>query len=255
MLNSELSPSVAPATATMALGRLRSASADQVRAFWRSVERYPSGTNLGGGLHAGATHAIILSGWACEMCILPDGRRQIFSLFLPGDRVEIRRNADLSARSFVALTRLELVNSEHRAITGSTGRARGSKVKTDNCACADERLFVHMTRLGQLNAQERVLSLLFELYTRLDAVNLVKDDAYRLPLSQETLADTLGLSIVHLNRTIRQLRASGAIALKARMVTLPLRTRLSVVAPHIREVGASDGARERGEGGRRARPI
>lgn len=254
MLNSGVSSGLAPATATMALGRLRSASADQVRAFWRSVERYPSGTNLGSGLHAGATHAIILSGWACEMCILPDGRRQIFSIFLPGDRVEVRRNADLSARSFVALTRLELVNSEHRAIIDPSGPARGAKAKTGLRRCADERLFVHMTRLGQLNAQERVLSLLLELYTRLDAVNLVKDDTFRLPLSQETLADTLGLSIVHLNRTIRQLRAAGTIALKARMVTLPMRTRLSILAPHIRDATAS-GGREPREGGRRGRPI
>jgi DNA-binding transcriptional regulator LsrR (DeoR family) len=59
---------------------------------------------------------------------------------------------------------------------------------------------------------------------------MVKDESFRLPLTQEVFADALGLSIVHINRTLQQLRRAGRITLKAGTVTLHDRAKLSSYA-------------------------
>ena len=69
----------------------------------------------------------------------------------------------------------------------------------------------HITRLGRLTALERVGHLLLELLARLQLVNLAGEGDYHLPLTQETLSDALGLSKVHVNRTLRRLREQGFI--------------------------------------------
>lgn len=226
MFNAETSTRAVRGPASAALSRLGAASADQVRAFWRSVERFGAGASLAGPRGA-PREAVILSGWACEMCLLPDGRRQVFSLFLPGDLVSIAHRPNHDARSLVALTRLELVDTRH--FIGAEGRF-GLDAGLLNQTEAANRLFDQMLRLGQLTAQERLLHLFLELYERLDAVGLVKNDTYRLPLTQEVVADSLGLSIVHINRTLKQLRRQELIILKAGHITLANRRRLATLA-------------------------
>jgi CRP-like cAMP-binding protein len=201
-----------------------------VRAFWRSVERYPAGANLFNDRSAGMKQAIILSGWACEMRILPDGRRQIFSFCLPGDPIEIHPMSNLGARGLVALTRLELVDAQSVAVANLEAREAVMGAIAEARQRKEDRLFDHMVRIGRLTARERVLHLLIELYDRLDAVGLVRNDGFRLPLTQEVVADALGLSIVHINRTLQQLRQDGSIGLKGGSVTLNNIGRLATLA-------------------------
>jgi biotin operon repressor len=230
-------PQKAVATGSGPLNRLWSADPNEVRSFWRSVERYAPGANLGHGVKERVKHAIIVYGWCCDMCILPDGRRQIFSFYVPGDHLEIQPSSDLGVRGVVALTRLELVDP--RRVPG--GEAQETSDETELQAArqrSEERVFDHMVRLGQLTAKERVLHLFLELYERLDAVGLVKNDSYRLPLTQEIVADALGLSIVHINRTLQQLRREGLVTLKSGMVTLSQPSRLATVA-FYRGIGRS----------------
>ena len=78
-----------------------------------------------------------------------------------------------------------------------------------------------IVNLGQRDAFERVGHLLCELYLRLDGVGLTMGNSCELPLVQTDLADATGLSAVHVNRTLKELRAAGLIVLKGRMLHIP----------------------------------
>ncbi len=196
---------------------------ERVRAFWRRVERYDAGAQVRRGERTGPEkQLVIVSGWACELRILPDGRRQIFSFLLPGDAIEARGTGSVGSCGVVALTRLEVVN-------------RGPPLTADP-ACRDaahqreRRLYDHLVRMGRLSAKERVIHLLLELYDRLDRVGLVHGETFKIPLTQEVFADALGLSVVHINRTLKGLRKEGWVCIKAGSVTLRNRPRLAAAS-------------------------
>jgi hypothetical protein len=75
-----------------------------------------------------------------------------------------------------------------------------------------------------------VLNLLLELYDRLDLIGLVKENTFRIPLTQEVFADALGLSVVHINRTLQQLRREGMLSVGRGTVTLNYRHKLAALA-------------------------
>ena len=64
----------------------------------------------------------------------------------------------------------------------------------------------HVVRLGRQTAYERLVHLILELHGRLQAIDMVDGDSFAVPLTQDMLADALGLSVVHINRTLQQVR-------------------------------------------------
>jgi CRP-like cAMP-binding protein len=163
----------------------------------------------------------IVSGWACEMRVLSDSRRQIFSFLLPGDVLISRPTRQQHVCAQVALTKLECADA---------GEALQNLPESDRPALWDamiaaqtlnqDRKYDHMVRLGQYSAPRRVADLLLELHERLAAIGLVSGERFRLPLTQEHLADALGLSIVHVNRTLRELRAQRLLDVRFGCVTI-----------------------------------
>jgi CRP-like cAMP-binding protein len=81
-------------------------------------------------------------------------------------------------------------------------------------------LLNHLVRLGRQTAYERVAHLLLELSQRSAAVGLADGASSPLPLTQEILADALGLSIVHINRTLQQLRRDGLLDVRGSSLRL-----------------------------------
>jgi CRP-like cAMP-binding protein len=77
-----------------------------------------------------------------------------------------------------------------------------------------------VVNLGQRNAYERAAHLLCELFVRLRAVGLTNGNACELPITQSELGDTLGLTIVHTNRMLQDLRRDGLIELKGKYLTI-----------------------------------
>jgi hypothetical protein len=77
-----------------------------------------------------------------------------------------------------------------------------------------------IVRLGRLTALERMAHLLLELYSRLNRVGLTMGRRFSAPITQETLANALGLSVVHINRTLQQLRRERLIEMRAGFVEL-----------------------------------
>jgi CRP-like cAMP-binding protein len=165
---------------------------------------------------------LLLEGFACRYKTLEDGRRQIVAYFVPGDlcdlRVFILKRMDHSigaiAPSRIATIAPEnVLNLLHTYPTLTTALWWSTLVEE---AIAREWI----VNVGQRNALERMAHLFCELLYRFRAVGLNQGLSCTLPLTQVELAETLGLSSVHVNRTLQQLRRQKLITLDAGTLTI-----------------------------------
>jgi CRP-like cAMP-binding protein len=191
-----------------------------VRGLTALREQHQPGTELYGE-GAGLRPRVLLSGWACRMRMLPDGRRQIFSFLLPGDSIGVSRAAPLALTTCIALTRVETADAGLLRDAAASDETTGLGLACARAAgLEDAQLLDHVMRLGRQTAFERTAHLFLELRQRLAAAGLADGERFPLPLTQEVLADALGLSIVHVNRTLQQLRRDRLIEMKSGWVVL-----------------------------------
>ena len=163
----------------------------------------------------------LLSGWACRFRLLSDGRRQVLDILLPGDGVGLRASP-LARAGVVALTRLETVDAEGLFAPASLqAYPELVDVLRASADTEEQRMMDHIVRLGRLTALERLGHLLLNLYDRLAVVGRAAEGRYVMPLTQEVLADSLGLSVVHVNRTLQALRRMGLVRHDRGEVWLP----------------------------------
>jgi CRP-like cAMP-binding protein len=173
----------------------------------------------------------ILSGWASLASILPDGRRQIYRIFVAGDVIGLPAHAACEEGSITALTACSTLVA---AVLGEALSLDG-KTALQAALTAAEREHLRLIhsgnlRLGRLTAYERTAHFLIEIADRLKAAGAGDGRRFPLPLTQEVLADVLGLSIVHTNRVLQQLRRDGLIELRSGVAVLLDRDRLSSIA-------------------------
>ena len=156
---------------------------------------------------------IVQSGWTYTYKLLPDGKQQILNFNLCGDIIGpyamVFKQADHSVRT-VTETELFKVDPEELLELFSQSPRLAAAIFWSS-ARDGAILGEQVTRIGRRPAYERMAHLLLELLRRLESVGLVVDDKYDFPLTQELLADTLGLTPVHVNRTIRALKKDGLI--------------------------------------------
>ncbi|HEX8233373.1 MAG TPA: Crp/Fnr family transcriptional regulator [Caulobacteraceae bacterium] len=217
-----------------ALAALTQADRALIAALPPARERYMAGEDLFEEGAAVGQARIIVSGWGCRMRLLPDGRRQIFMILLPGDAIGLcARPEPLALSTTVALTRLETVDASSiaEAIGSDSAAHAGLSAAVKVSSGVEEAgLLDHITRLGRQTAFERTAHLLLELRHRLNIAGLADGRRFPLPLTQEVLSDVLGLSIVHVNRTIQQLRRENLIVLRSGSVELINPERLAEIA-------------------------
>ena len=157
----------------------------------------------------------VLSGWVFRYRTLDGGRRQIINFGLPGDFLGLQATLDdPMSHGIEALTEVTLCHFQ---------RGKLWELYTDHphlaydmtwLAAQQERSFEeHLMTLGQRTAFERVAYLLWHLFDRARSVGLVTNNSVLLPVRQHHLADTLGLSLVHTNKTLQKIRKDGAIEL------------------------------------------
>lgn len=163
---------------------------------------------------------LILEGFACRYKVLRDGRRQMLSYIVPGDmcdaRVFVLKRMDHSISAF-APTRVVIYPRE--AILELTYEfPRIARAFWWNTLVEEATAREWIVNLGQRTAPERAAHLLCEVYYRLRAVDMASGGRFGLPVTQAELADTLGLSTVHVNRTLQTLRAEGLISQDGRDV-------------------------------------
>lgn len=167
--------------------------------------------------------SIILSGWACRVQIFRDGRRQILILLLPGDVIGLcSHRSAITAASAISLTDASLCPAP---VVGSGLETPGlAEAYRRSRAMEEAYLLRQIARLGRLNAHERIADWLLELRDRLGLAGMVNGDSFPMPLTQEALADILGLTSVHVNRTLQSMRREGLIDLRGgtmRLIDIP----------------------------------
>lgn len=164
---------------------------------------------IGEGSPAGEP-GIVMSGWAARVRIFADGRRQILGLLLPGDVFGIcRQTKPLAVTGIVALTDVALGDAP--APCGGCERLAAAYARSG--ALDEFFMYRQIARLGRLSARERMADLLLELRDRLAMVGLATAETFPLVMTQEMLADMLGLTSVHVNRTLQALRRDGLLEL------------------------------------------
>ncbi len=156
---------------------------------------------------------VLQSGWTCSYKDLADGGRQIISFPIAGDCVGLRsallRTAD---HSFETLTDavVSTVDGTRMLDAFSEFPRLGAAILW--AASRDEAMVVeHLVSIGRRSAIERTAHFFMELAERLNLIGLATTAAFECPLNQYVLADALGLSAIHVNRVLRQLRERGLI--------------------------------------------
>ena len=174
---------------------------------------------------------ILLSGWACRVQMLTDGRRQIVSLMLPGDLIGMCRQRDpLASSAILALTDVATcLAPEPREGQRGSGLAEAYALSG---ALDEAYLLRNITRLGRLSAYERTADLLLEIHERLTLAGIANGNMFPMPLTQEMLADALGLTSVHVNRTLQTMRRDGSVSLRAGTAVLSDPARLASMVDH-----------------------
>ena len=152
---------------------------------------------------------LILDGWACRVRFFPDGRRQILSLLLPGELIGVSRQPrPLAATAIAALTDVTVCALP---VARTPGLAEAYAISG---ALEEHYLFRQLARLGRLSAYERLIDYMLEIRERLGAAAIGDQQSFPMPLTQEVLGDALGLTSVHINRTLQAMRRDGLIVLK-----------------------------------------
>jgi len=156
---------------------------------------------------------VILKGWACRYKILPSGSRQIMAFLLPGDAcdlhvgilAEMDHNLQALTACEVALIpgdRMEALLEDHPAVARAMYKSQ----------LIDEGILrAWIVSMGRRSSVERVAHLMCELYLRSFSINSINEIAF--PISQIVLADALGMTPVHVNRILRELRLAGAMSI------------------------------------------
>ena len=157
---------------------------------------------------ADQTAYILAKGWVCSYKMLPNGNRQIIDFQIPGDFLGLRsvlfRTADHNIEPVTKVEASLVVVTDLLEAFANTPRLATAVLWA---ASRDEAMVVeHLVGIGRRNALERTAHYLLEFGARLKLVGLGTKEGYACPLSQYMLADALGLSAVHVNRVLRQLR-------------------------------------------------
>ena len=165
---------------------------------------------------------IVRDGWAMRCKTLSDGRRQILNFILPGDFISIYGSLDDTADDTIeTLTPLRAYSfAPQRIIDVFATCPRLGAAIAWSAGREEAILAEQIVRVGRRSAYERTAHLFLELLSRLQLVGFAGSQSFEMPLSQDVLADCLGLSMVHVNRTLRRLRQAGLVRVVDRRLVI-----------------------------------
>lgn len=159
---------------------------------------------------------VMQDGWAFRYKILPSGTRQIMAFLMPGDACDLNvgmlaemdhgiQTATPSRVASISRGEMDRLMHDHRGISTAMYRAQLTDEGT---------LRAWIVSMGRRSSIERVAHLMCELYLRAQWAGLVDGPEFALPLSQLVLADALGMTAVHINRVLKELRLAGTMVLR-----------------------------------------
>ena len=240
-------------TAKFLLGRARDAMSDEdkdvLEGAVSGIRTLPARTTLQRHGEPLNTSTLLLEGFMCRYLDDRDGHRQLVSIHVPGDFVDLhafpmkRLDHDLAT-----LGPVKIATFEHRTLAEVTGaHPRLTRwlwfATLIDAAIHREWIF----SMGRLGAEGRVAHLFCELNARLEMVELARDGCFQLPATQSDVAEACGITGVHVNRVLRLMRERGLLIFRGgnvQIVDQPQLTALAEFAPEYLYGGQTEWLRE-----------
>jgi CRP-like cAMP-binding protein len=166
---------------------------------------------------------LIQGGFACRYKVLPGGGRSIVAFLIPGDFCDLNVSI-LGAMDHCigTISPCDVVRIPRSVMNDLTGNYPVLNRALQWAGLVDEAILREwLVCMGRRSADEQVAHLFCEFLIRLQVVGLATENSYAFPLTQLDLADATGLSNVHINRVLQELRGRGLVVFKERRVTLP----------------------------------
>jgi len=165
---------------------------------------------------------LVLDGWLCRYKILESGARQIFSFHIGGDIPDLQslhlRTMDHNLGTLVQST---VAFIQHESVKNLAKDFPHICNVLWRDTLIDAAIFREwMVGMGRRDAPSRIAHVLCELFIKLQAVGLTKDYSCHFPITQSVIGDALGLSTVHVNRSLMELRGKGLIKLEKQVLTI-----------------------------------
>ena len=186
-------------------------------------------------LHEGARSPMlytILSGMGTRSVLLEDGRRQVINFVFPGDFIGLQSSLMGEMKHTVTATSDVTLCVFDRAKLWDMFRNNASRAYDLTWIAAVEEHFLGDTiaTLGQRDASERLAWAFLRIWRRLSAVGLLQDGSVPLPFRQQDIADALGLSLVHTNKTVARIRSLGLATWQNGRLSIANTARLATAA-------------------------
>ncbi|WP_311275235.1 Crp/Fnr family transcriptional regulator [Methylobacterium sp. WCS2018Hpa-22] len=165
---------------------------------------------------------LILEGWACRYKIMGEGKRQIFSFHIGGDIPDLQSlHIPRMDHSLATMTDATVAFIPHEAMRDLTYRFPRLAAVLWRDTLVDAGIFRQwMACMGQRSAYEHLAHLFCELYLKQEAVGLAGEHRCSLPMTQADLGDATGVSSVHINRTLQEMRGNGLITLRSNTLVI-----------------------------------
>jgi CRP-like cAMP-binding protein len=182
-------------------------------AIFNKGQRFKAGDEIIADGSRPTTSLILSDGLVGRSKVLANGTRQITALHVPGDFLDLHGFLlKKMPHGVVAFTNSVITPVDHSALRAITEKAPHLARMLWLLTLIDGSIHREwIVRMGRLQATAQVAHLLCELYVRLDIVGLAQNATFALPLTQSAIADILGLSVVHANRSIQQLRRAQVV--------------------------------------------
>ncbi len=166
---------------------------------------------------------LMVEGFACRYKLTPEGRRQIMSFHIPGDIPDLQSlHLTVMDHSLGTLTPSKVAFIPHQSMRDLTHRCPRIADIFWRDTLIDGAVFREwIVGIGRRSAYTRIAHLLCEILVRFKSIGLADGYSYELPITQAEVGDALGLSTVHVNRVLQELRRDGLIVLRGRLLSTP----------------------------------
>ena len=165
---------------------------------------------------------VLLSGFAFRQKLVSDGARQIISIHIPGEFIDIQNGLlEVADHNVQSLGRSSVAMVPKGPLMDLMAANQNIRRAIWYDSLIDAAIFREwVVNVGRRDARERIAHLLCELAARLKSAGLESGPMFDFPVTQEQIADATGLTAVHTNRTLQSLRKDGLISLSSNKLTI-----------------------------------
>jgi CRP-like cAMP-binding protein len=165
---------------------------------------------------------LVLDGWTCRYKLLSEGKRQIFSFHVAGDIPDLQSlHIHTMDHSLATVTKATVAFIPHESMRELTAGHPNIAALLWRDTLIDAGIFrAWMVGMGRRSAYEQVAHLFCEMYLKLQAVGLAEGYRCPMPITQVDMADALGLTPVHVNRVLKEMRGKALITLRSNTLVI-----------------------------------